>query len=153
MRHIIPISGKDSLATAMMQTARAPELDYEYVFNPTGLELPEVFEWMEKVEAYLGKKINMVGRDLKTIIEENNYFLPSLKQRYCTRQAKIEPFLEWINDEECLVYYGIRADEDRGGFNNSTSPHLTPVYPLKEMGINLDGVMIIVNKHGLSLRS
>ena len=41
MRHIIPISGKDSLATAISQRARFPDVPYEYVYNDTRMELPE----------------------------------------------------------------------------------------------------------------
>lgn len=150
MRHIIPISGKDSLATAIVQTTRKPDLDYEFVFNPTGLELPEVFEWIERVEAHLKKDIVRVGRNLKDIIAlEYNYFLPGPRSRYCTRQSKIEPFVEWIGGEECTVYYGIRADEDREGFNNQTSPNITPVYPLKESLIDLRAVYLIVNNFNL----
>jgi hypothetical protein len=55
IRHIIPISGKDSLATALTQIAKEPNIGYEFMFNPTGEELPEVFVWIEKVEKYLGK--------------------------------------------------------------------------------------------------
>jgi hypothetical protein len=33
MRHIILISGKDSLATAIVQRDAEPSHDYEYVFN------------------------------------------------------------------------------------------------------------------------
>src|SRR6478672_8471604 len=107
MRHIIPISGKDSLATAIVQIKRQPELDYEFVFNPTGAELPIVFEWLSKVEGYLGKEIVRIGRDLYEIIEDNNFFLPSRLARYCTRQSKIEPFEKWIGKDDCIVYYGI----------------------------------------------
>jgi len=115
MRHIIPISGKDSLATALVQIKRKPELNYEFVFNPTGAELPCVFDWINNVEKYLGKPIARVGEDLIEIIEDNNYFLPSRQSRYCTRQSKIEPFEKWIGKEDANVYYGIRADENRGG--------------------------------------
>lgn len=145
MRHIIPISGKDSLATAIVQKAREPGLPYEYVFNPTGLELPEVFEWLDDVEKHIGK-ITRVGRDLLPIItEEFNYFLPSQNARYCTRMSKIEPFIDWVGKEEAIVYYGIRADEERGGFNNTSFPNITPKYPLKEAKIKIQDVYIIVN--------
>lgn len=149
MRHIIPISGKDSLATAIVQWNRQPELNYEFVYNPTGLELPIAFEWIKRVGEYFGKEVAIVSRPLKDIIEGYNYFLPSGNSRYCTRQSKIEPFVEWIGKDECCVYYGIRADEDRGGFDNTTSPNIKPVYPLKELGINIEMVYVIVNKVGL----
>jgi hypothetical protein len=149
MRHIIPISGKDSLATAIVQVNREPEFDYEFVFNPTGLELPEVFEWIKRVGEFFGKEINIVSRPLRDIIVEYNYFLPSALSRYCTKEAKILPFIEWVGKDECFAYYGIRADERREGFNNTTAKNIVPKYPLQELGIGLTGVYIIVNKVGL----
>lgn len=149
MRHIIPISGKDSLCTAIVQTQDEPDLPYEYMFNPTGFELLEVFEWLDKVEVFLGKPIVRVGRSLAEIIKEQGYFLPGHHSRYCTRLAKIKPMLEFIGDDEADVYYGIRADEERPGFNNKDSHNVTPVYPLKKHGITLDGVYRILNEHGL----
>lgn len=149
MRHIIPISGKDSLATAIVQTARAPEIDYEFMFNPTGQELPDVFDWLERVEIFLGKKIVFVGRDLKQLIVEYNWFLPSRMARYCTRQSKIEPMEAYLGKSECVIYYGIRADEDRGGYDNSSSQNIHPAYPLKELGINIDMVYQINEKVNL----
>lgn len=149
MKHIIPISGKDSLATALVQIKRKSDLDYKFVFNPTGAELPEVFTWLESVEKYLGKKIERVGEDLDSIIQGYNYFLPSSLSRYCTRQSKIEPFIKWIGGYEATVYYGIRADEEREGFNNSTSPNIHPCYTLQEMGIGLKLVYQIINNAGL----
>lgn len=149
MRHIIPISGKDSLATAIVQVNRQPEYNYEFVFNPTGLELPEVFEWIDKVGEFFGKEVVRASRPLKEIIEGYNYFLPGPRSRYCTKESKILPFVEWIGGEDCIVYYGIRADEQREGFNNQTSKNITPSYPLQELGINLQMVYVIVNKIGL----
>lgn len=150
MRHIIPISGKDSLATAVLQTTKDNSLDYEYVFNPTGAEMPEVYDWIDKVEKYFGKKIHRVGENLEEIIKyKYNYFLPSQRSRYCTKEAKIQPFVDWINGDECMAYYGIRADEKREGFNNKTSKNIQPKYPLQDAGINLEGVYIIVNSVNL----
>lgn len=149
MRHIVPISGKDSLATALFQLETEPENDYEYVFNPTGAELPCVFEWIGKVEKHFGKRIYQVGRNLIELIEDNNYFLPSRLSRYCTRQCKIEPFEKWIGLEDCIVYYGIRSDENRGGYENQRYPNIKPKYPLKENGIDIYGVYEIINKHDL----
>lgn len=146
MRHIIPISGKDSLATAIVQHELQPELNYEYVFNPTGLELPEVLEWIKNVGKYFGKEINIVGKPLYDIIVKYDFFLPSRTARYCTKESKIFPFLEWINKEECFVYYGMRADEQREGLNTSISKNITSVYPLKNLGIGMEQVYIIVNK-------
>jgi len=149
MRHIIPISGKDSLCTAIVQMTINPELNYEYVFNPTGAELPDVFDWLKKVEKKLNIKINYVGKNLEQIIKDYNYFLPNYRQRYCTRQAKIEPFVKWIGKDDATVYYGIRADENRQGFDNKTNPNITPSYPLIDAKIDLKAVYIILNKQDL----
>lgn len=149
MRHIIPISGKDSLATALVQLKYEQDLPYEYVFNPTGAELPCVFDWLDKVSAYLGKEIVYVGRDLLELIEDNNYFLPSRLARYCTRQCKIEPFEKWIGKDECIVYYGIRADEVRGGYENSRYPNITPSHPLQKYGLGINEVYETINAVGL----
>lgn len=149
MRHIIPISGKDSLATAIVQLKRQPDLPYEFMFNPTGAELPEVFEWLEKVEVFLGQKIVRIGEDLESIIEDYGYFLPSSGARYCTRRSKIEPMERWLRgDDICMIYYGIRADEDRKGYENA-SGRLIPVLPLVEENINLEGVYHIIQQHDL----
>jgi hypothetical protein len=149
-RHIIPISGKDSLATALFMLAKEPDLPYEFMFNPTGAELPEVFEWLIRVEKHLGKPIIRVGKDLEGIIKnERNGFLPSQFHRYCTNQSKIEPMENFIGNSPCYVYYGIRADEDRQGYNDSSKPNIKPVYPLKEAGIGLQMVYAIIKKAGL----
>jgi 3'-phosphoadenosine 5'-phosphosulfate sulfotransferase (PAPS reductase)/FAD synthetase len=149
MRHIIPISGKDSLATALVQRQLQPDLDYEYMFNPTGAELPEVFDWLKKVEEFLGREIVQVGESLKDIIEDNNFFLPSRRSRYCTRQSKIEPMEKWIGKDECIIYYGIRADEKRTGYINNRFPNIIPKMPLIDEGIDINGVYSIINSHGL----
>lgn len=150
MRHIIPISGKDSLATAILQTSLRPEHDYEFVFNPTGLELPEVFDWIHRVGIHFGKEVSIVSQPLKELIEGYNYFLPGPKSRYCTRESKIEPFEKWIGTDACVVYYGIRADEpNRVGYDNSKKTNIQPAYPLRDYNVTLQGVYILVNNANL----
>lgn len=148
MRHIIPISGKDSLCTAIVQLKRQPELDYEFVFNPTGAELPVVFDWIIAVEKYLGKKIVQIGDDLESIIEDNGYWLPSQNKRYCTKYSKIFPFERWLGKDICTVYYGIRADETREGYINA-SGRITVCLPLVEENIDINGVYQIIEEAGL----
>ena len=133
MRHIIPISGKDSLWTAIIQKRRQPDLPYEYLYNPTGMELPEVDAWLSQVEQFLGIEIQRIGDDLGEIIREQK-ILPAHKTRYCTRLAKIFPMQDWIGKEQATVYYGIRADERRVGYQSVAGGNITPVYPLQEEG-------------------
>ena len=57
-RHILGISGgKDSAALAIYMSQYYPELDIEYFFTDTGEELPEVYDYMNILEGYLGKEI------------------------------------------------------------------------------------------------
>ena len=134
MRHIIPISGKDSLATAIVQRTRQPDLNYEFIYNDTRMELPETYEWISKVELTLGIKIIRAGRNLETVIAEEG-ILPSPKTRYCTRKAKIHPMHDFVGKDDATIYIGIRADEDRVGALEEKN--IQVVYPLKEMKINL----------------
>lgn len=147
-RHIIPISGKDSLSTAIVQRTLNPDLSYEYMFNPTGAELPEVFTWLSKVEEYLSAPIIRVGKDLETIIKfERNGFLPSWNDRFCTKQSKMIPMEQFIGSYPAYVYYGIRADENRPGYSGKAN--IYPVYPLQLAGITLPMVYEIINNAGL----
>jgi hypothetical protein len=142
MRHIIPISGKDSLATALVQSARDPTRDYEYFFNDVGMELPETYEWLRRVEDETGWQIHRVGKSLRDKIDEEG-ILPSHRTRFCTRLCKIEPMEEWIGEDEAVIYYGLRADEDRPGYRAS-SEQITPTYPLQDLGIDLKGVYSVI---------
>lgn len=147
-RHIVPISGKDSLTTFIVQRQVAPELPYELMFNPTGSETPEVEEWLQKVEARYGLPIARVGDNLEDIIAEQG-ILPSVKARYCTRLAKIYPMEDWIGSTPAIVYYGIRADEQRQGYIQNKKPNIMPVYPLVEAGIGLADVWTILEQEDL----
>ncbi len=149
MKHIIPISGKDSLATAIIQSRLQPELDYEYIFNPTGKELPESIDWIKRVEAYLCKPILFIGQDMRLTKEWVGGFRPSVFARYCTRMCKIEPMEKYF-DCEATVYYGLRADEpERIGYINKGKSELIAKYPLREQNYAIEDVLKLVNEIGL----
>src|SRR5256885_834824 len=143
MRHIIPISGKDSCATALWQMAKVPGLPYELFFSDVGCELPETYAWLDKVQKELNRPIARVGLSLETVIRKNG-ILPSPNARFCTRQAKIEPMEEFIGTDEATAYFGIRADEDRIGYKGVGKHNITPSFPLKEDGLGLDAVYAIL---------
>lgn len=148
MRHVIPISGKDSCATAIFQMARKPGLDYELFFNDVGCELPETYEWLDKVEKVLKRPIHRVGKSLEEVIFKYG-ILPSAHARFCTREAKIKPMEEFIGDDEAAVYFGIRADENRTAYNPIGKRNIFPCYPLVEAGIGLPQVFLILDKQDL----
>lgn len=149
MRHIIPISGKDSLATAILQTAHEPEREYEYFFNDVGSELPETYEWLDAVEQKTGWEIHRIGKSLEDVIYDQG-ILPSHRVRFCTRMTKIQPMQEYLAESDALVYYGLRADEPkREGYVSTKGDNIEPTYPLRDMNIDLEGVWTLVKSQDL----
>ena len=54
--HVLGLSGgRDSAALAVHLRQNRPELEIEYFFTDTGKELPEVYEFLGKLEGFLGK--------------------------------------------------------------------------------------------------
>ena len=53
-KHVLGLSGgKDSAALAVYMRQHHPELDIEYFFTDTGKELPEVYEFLGRLEGFL----------------------------------------------------------------------------------------------------
>ena len=69
--------GKDSAALAVYMRQNYPELDIDYFFTDTGKELPEVYEFLGRLEGLLGKPITYLNpdRDFDYWLEKQfNYF-------------------------------------------------------------------------------
>lgn len=151
MRHILSLSGgKDSAALAVYLRDRIPDL--EYVFCDTREELPETYRYLDRIEAYLGKCIVRLTpeRDFAYYLKAKGGYLPSPSMRWCTQYLKIVPFERYVGTDEVRSYIGIRADEDRSGYISS-KPNITPVYPFKEDGVELEDVYRILEESGLGL--
>ena len=154
MRHVCGISGgKDSSALAIYLRDRVP--DMEYFFCDTGAELPETYEFLDKLEVILGKKIERINaqRGFDHWFEVYRGALPSPQMRWCTKQMKIKPLEEWIGSEPTTSYVAIRADErNRKGYV-STKPNITAVIPFVEDNIDHDAVLRILDDAGVGLPS
>lgn len=150
-RHILSLSGgKDSAALAVYMKGKIPGM--EYVFCDTGKELPETYDYLAKLEAYLGQPIVRLNseRDFDHWLKIFGNFLPSSRMRWCTRQLKIKPYEKYIGDDPVISYIGIRADEDREGYI-STKPNIVPKYPFKEDGLVKEDIFRILEESGLSI--
>ncbi|QDT42550.1 hypothetical protein Pan241w_26350 [Gimesia alba] len=150
-RHILALSGgKDSTALAIYLRDRIPEM--EYVFCDTKKELPEIYEYLDRIEAFLGKKIKRLcdDRGFDHWLEVFGGFLPSSQMRWCTKILKIKPFEDYIGDDEVKMYVGIRADENRQAYV-STKPNITPVLPFKDDGLVRDDIFRILKESGVGL--
>src|SRR6476469_8746547 len=140
VRHILSLSGgKDSTALAIYMRDKVPEM--EYVFCDTDKELEETYDYLKKLEYWLGKPITRLkdDRGFDHWLKVYNDYLPSSRMRWCTRMLKIKPFEKYIGDDEVLMYVGIRADEDRAAYI-STKPNIKTVLPFKEAGLTIDDV-------------
>jgi hypothetical protein len=158
-KHVLGLSGgRDSAALAVYMRQRYPELEIDYFFTDTGKELPEVYEFLGRLEGFLGKPILRLNsdRDFDFWLKQYNNFLPSAQTRWCTRKLKLRPFEDWIRPMleagiEVTSYVAIRSDEEfREGYSTK-SEHLTVKLPFKESGVDKAGVLELLDASGLGL--
>jgi 3'-phosphoadenosine 5'-phosphosulfate sulfotransferase (PAPS reductase)/FAD synthetase len=153
VRHILSLSGgKDSTALAIYLRDRIPEL--EYVFCDTEQELAETYDYLERLEAFLGKRIHYLkheGKGFDELLTARRGFLPSPQVRWCTEYLKIKPFEKFIGDDSAFTYIGIRADEPHRKGYISTKPNIIAKYPFIEDGLRRDDVIRLLEDSGLGL--
>lgn len=157
-RHILGISGgKDSSALAVYMRDRIPEM--EYVFCDTGKELPETYEFIDRLEVFLNNHIVRLPKELPGYSDRYDFdhwlemfggMLPSSNVRWCTKNLKLIPFEKYIGEDFVYNYVGIRADEHREGYISRRS-NVKTVFPFKEDGIDKSGVMQILEDAGIGL--
>jgi len=152
-RHILALSGgKDSAALAVYLKDRVPNL--EYVFLDTGHELPETYEYLDRMEAVLGIKIQKRSsrRSFEDWLKLKGFYLPSQQRRWCTEILKIKVYEAYVGDDQIYSYIGLRADENREGYI-STKQNIVPRYPFMKDGLILSDIENILNETGLGLPS
>ena len=174
VRHIVSVSGgKDSAALALYLWEKYPGIKMEYVFCDTGCELPETYEYLQRLGAILGQPIvhlnalDLIGVAKKPgrnpfdiwLKEVYGGFLPSPQARWCTRILKIKPYEKYIGDDRAISYIGIRGDEDRDGYQSkkppviSEQPNIMPCYPFRDDNLGLADIKLILEESGLGLPS
>lgn len=158
-KHVLGLSGgRDSAALAVYMRHHHPELDIEYFFTDTGKELPEVYEYLGRLEGFLGQPIRRLNpdRDFDFWLKQYNDFLPSPQTRWCTRQLKLRPFERWLRPmlADGIVVYSyvaIRSDEQYREGYSSKHDNLIIELPFKQAGIDKSGVLEILDGAGLGL--
>ena len=171
-RHIVNISGgKDSAALALHMRRKYPQINAEYVFCDTGAEIRETYDYLNRLEDLLGKEIitinaldqmgiqKKLNRSPFDVVLKEIYggFLPGPQARWCTRKLKIKPFEWYVGKDQAYSYIGIRADENRKGYQSrrppvfSTKPNIIPVYPFKDDGLILSDIKLILEESGLGM--
>ena len=166
--HILSLSGgKDSTALAFFMKENMPEIfkKLELVFYDTGCDLPETYDYLNKIELFLKKEITRIKPEksfehLLTI----NRVLPSHFRRWCTVELKVRPSQRFI--EEKLkkegkgiinLYVGIRKDEEhRKGIlliSDLEKEQVRPQYPLINNCICKNDVERILIENGINYPS
>ena len=158
-RHILGISGgKDSSALAIYMSQKYPDIDMEYFFTDTGEELPEVYEFLNRLEGHLGKEILKLNpdREFSFWLKQYNHFLPSAKARWCTLNMKLKPLEKWIkkdldNGVQINSYVGIRYDESYREGHQSHSKNYKVILPFQKDRIDRSEVLSILENSGIGV--
>lgn len=155
-RYLIPLSGGiDSTATAVMMKAAFPDVTFDYVFTDTKADDEGIYATLDRLEAYLGRKIDRIvpEKGLFELIEDQNGFLPSAQDRWCTVQLKLQPYEKYIGwrrpvMSRSLIYtfIGIRFDEPFRSGMISQDDDVVVELPLKAWGIERADVFAIVDQ-------
>ena len=166
--HILSLSGgKDSTALAFFMKENMPEIfeKTELVFYDTGCDLPETYDYLNKIEIFLKKKITRVKPE-KTFehLLTVNRVLPSHFRRWCTVELKVRPSQKYIESKLkengygiVNLYVGIRKDEEhRKGIlliSDLEKEFVKPQYPLIDNFICKNDVEKILIKNGINYPS
>ena len=149
-----------------------PELEFEFVFCDTGAELPETYEYLDRLEALLGHKIIRISAlEMLDIPQAGPVGIRRRSLRALQRissepaialvhaHAKIHPYEKYIGSAPAYSYIAIRADENRQGYIGSggkpvllsEQPNILPVYPFKDEGLGLADMQRLLDDSGLGL--
>lgn len=152
--------GKDSSALAIFIKKQLPDIhkDIEYVFADTEHEIPETYDYLNKIEVFTGKKITRLKpyRSFDDVLLATN-FLPSHAHRWCTGILKKQTFKNYIQsklqeaDKETKVnlYIGIRADERFRLDGAGQDKLITEKFPFIEHNIYRQDVENILVNEGI----
>lgn len=145
-KYIVSFSGgKDSTAMLLKLIEQGKRID-EIIFIDTGVEFPEMYEHIQKVEEMIHLPITKLKADndfeyyllehIKTRGKnkgQKGYSFPDFRNRWCTQLLKknvINKYLKRYKGYEVVEYHGIAFDErEREGRNKEK----TVIYPLIEL--------------------
>lgn len=125
--YIVSFSGgKDSTCMLLKLVELGDRID-EIIFLDTGVEFPEMYEHIKKVEEYIGRPITKLKSDKtfeyymlhheRTIGKNKGrkgYSWSDFKNRWCTYYLKtqvLDKYLSKYNDKKIIQYVGIAYDE------------------------------------------
>lgn len=129
MKHIVSFSGgKDSTAMLLIMLEEGYNID-EIIYCDTGKDFPEMYEHIDKVEKYIGRKITRLKAEKSFdyyMFEhekkrgknkgKKGYGWATMRCRWCTTILKnnvIDKYLKKYEEEGYIEYIGIAYDEQK----------------------------------------
>lgn len=123
MKHIVSFSGgKDSTAMLLHMLELGMPVD-DIIFCDTGVEFPQMYDHLRKVEEYIGRKITIIKPDKSyeyMLLEKSRpkhpdksgYSFPDFRNRWCTAYFKRDQIKKHL-PKDAIEYVGIAADEPK----------------------------------------
>lgn len=144
MKHIVNFSGgKDSTAMLLMMLEKDMQID-DIIFCDTGKEFPQMYEHIEKVQDYIGRKITTLKADksfdyymfdhIKSRGKHTDiagYGWATMRIRWCTNVLKRQVVNRYLKGINHVKYIGIAYDEPKRHAN--IDPNV--IHPLYDWGI------------------
>lgn len=159
--HILSLSGgKDSTALAFFMKDNMPDIfeKLELVFCDTEQEIPETYDYLNKIEIFLDKQITRLKpeKSFDHLISIYNH-LPSIAQRWCTVELKTKVFKKYFDNlsknksiDFVNLYIGIRADEAcRTESSKHNDKKIRAAYPFVDYGLHKADIDHILEKSGI----
>lgn len=152
---MIPVSGgADSTALAIMMVHLFPSVEFKFVFTDTNADEVEIYETLDNLEQFLGITIHRIKPELGLyeMIEKFNGFLPSSRDRWCTKELKLKPFEQYLGQIKPIFggkiwsFVGIRHDEPfRSGLVSQDDDVMTEL-PFKAWKVERADVFAILTE-------
>ena len=135
----------------LIEQGEVPGVDFEAVAVNHHTDWPESYEYLEMMLAK-GYPVTVIEPDVGGIKSLYEYCLkrsiiPARIRRWCTVKFKIGP-LEKYQEKPCVVMLGIDAGESHRAKMHEQDG-ITYDYPLVEAGIDRQGCIEIIRRHGL----
>lgn len=154
MKHVVALSGgADSTAMSLRLKELHPEIEYEFVYTPTGDELPPMEAHWKNLSNIIGPIKKLSTLTLFDVIEKKKA-IPNFRMRFCTEVIKIKPFLKYMETlpKGSIMYVGLRGDEEaRTGLYTDEEDTFSVSYPMREWKWTRKDVENYLSCRGISI--
>jgi hypothetical protein len=90
--------GADSTALILWMVTKFPHIDWKIFSMDTKAEPESTYVALERLEEFIGRKIDRVvpEKGLYDLIDQYNGYLPSARDRWCTKKLKTDPLEAYL---------------------------------------------------------